>query len=115
VASNEVLSNRLDLLSTKVDELRDDIREDITLLTSAVANLSFVDQRVHDIEIAAMKELLTMNHAAALQRIDGLETEIESEKERRAINYRLAIGALLTGLFFPLLVGLIVYEVTRVS
>lgn len=113
MASNEVLSSRLDALSDKVDELRDDIKEDIGTLTTAIGNLSFVDQRVHDIEIGAVKEMLSMYNATATSRIEGLESEIETEKERRATNFRLAIGAIATGVIFPVLVGLIVYELIK--
>lgn len=111
--SNDVLSSRLDSLGTKVDELARDLRADIQNITQAITNLSFVDQRVHDIEIASIKELAQMNHTAAMQRIDGLTAEVEAEKERRAFNFRMAVGAVLTALVFPLLVGLIVYETTR--
>lgn len=110
--TNDVLSSRLDALGAKVDALASDIREDIGSLTSAIANLSFVDQRVHDIEIAAMKELMQLNHAALVERADALAQEVEVEKERRAMNFRLAIGAIATGLLFPILVGLMLYIVT---
>lgn len=110
--SNDVLSSRLDSLGEKVDELARDIREDVSRLTTAVSQLSFVDQRVHDIEIEAMKELVQMNHQAAVARIDALHTEVEAEKERRAFNFRMAVGAVLTALIFPMLVGLTVYVLT---
>jgi len=115
VPSNDVLSNRLDNLSDKVDELARNLKEDIGHLATAVQTLSFVDQRVHDIEIASIKELAMMNHQAAMARIDGLTAEVEAEKERRAFNFRMAVGAVLTALFFPMLVGLVVFEITRGS
>jgi hypothetical protein len=111
--SNDVLSSRLDSLSGKVDDLARDIREDIGHLTNAIQTLSFVDQRVHDIEIASIKEMASMNHLAAMQRIDGLTAEVEAEKERRSFNFRMAVGAVLTALFFPMVVGLVVYEITK--
>ena len=112
MASNDVLANRLENITAKVDELALDLKGDIATLTQAIANLSFVDQRVHDIEISAMKELVKMNNEAAMSRIDGLHAEVEAEKERRAFNFRMAVGAVLTALFFPMLVGLAVYELT---
>lgn len=113
--TNDVLSSRLDSLGEKVDDLAKDLKADIQNMTNAIAGLSFVDQRVHDIELASIKELAQMNHSAAMQRIDGLTAEVEAEKERRAFNFRMAVGAVLTALFFPMLVGLIVYEITRTS
>lgn len=110
--TNDVLSSRLDALGAKVDELARDIREDITNLTAAVGHLSFVDQRVHDIEIAAMKELMQLNHQALLERADALQAEVDVERERRSLNFRLAVGAIITGVLFPLLVGLAIYSIT---
>jgi hypothetical protein len=110
--NNEVLTERVDSLAKKVDEFRDQVREDIGHLTTAIGNLTFVDQRVHDIEMASLREIITLNKKALDVRADELESQVNAEAERRAINFRLAIGALISGFLMPLLVGLLVYMAT---
>jgi hypothetical protein len=105
-----VLSERVDSLSRKVEDFRAEVRTDINSLSSAITSLGYVDQRVHDIELAAMKELVKMNYTNLSNRAESLAREVEAEKDRRATNFRLAIGALLTGLLMPMLVAFITYQ-----
>lgn len=131
----DALDRKVDLLDSamreRIDEFRSDMREDIGHLTSAIGSLSFVDQRVHDIEVAALREQIHLIERHAGERADELgrdirersealeamvtasEERVAAGEERRALNFRLAVGALGSSLLLPLLVGLVLWAVTN--
>lgn len=122
--TNDVLAQRLDGLDRKVDsldssmreridEFRSDIKEDIEHLSNAIGSLSFVDQRVHDIEVASLREQVHLIDRQLRERADTLEALVAAGEERRALNFRMAVGALGSSLLLPLLVGLVLWAVTQ--
>lgn len=108
-----VLVERISNLGDRVEQVRSEIREDIMQLRQDIAGMSFVDQRVYQIEVGGLREQIVSENAARRRFEKDINAQIEEGAEKRTLSVRLATVSLILAAVLPILTAVVAFELAK--